>query len=365
MKILFSGGGTFGHIAPSLATAEALRARSKDIEIAFVGRKGGTENEPVRRAGYTVYELAMGSIRRRLSLETIREALATLRSLADAKHLVSRLAPDLVFGTGGYACYPVMRAAQGLGIPTVLHESNAFPGRACRILAPKCKALLLGTRDCAAAMPKRANCIYTGNPVRQNFSAFTRERARRILGLSQNDRLLLSFGGSGGAECLNRAMLSFMTEAHEKKTQLCHIHATGKRYYGEIAAQHPSLTASHARRRILPFIENMPLYMRAADLCVCRSGAMTVAELCAAALPAILVPSPNVTENHQQKNAESISAFGGARICKESEIGEIGRMILDLIFDPSALENMRTSLSAYAAPGAAERIAETLLSFLL
>ncbi len=364
MRILFAGGGTFGHVAPSLAAADALRERAKEIEIAFIGRIGGAENEAIRRAGYTLYEIAARSIRRKPSMQAIRDVLATLRSFQDAKKTVCNIAPDLVFGTGGYVCFPVMRAAQELGIPTLLHESNATPGRACRMLAPKCRAVLLGTRDCLAAMPKRAHCIYTGNPVRKDFYSYTRERARKILGLSPKDRLLLSFGGSGGSECLNRAMLDFMTDEEDKAPSLCHIHATGKKYYDAIASRYPTLTHRHARERILPFIENMPLYMRAADLCICRSGAMTVSELCAAQLPAILVPSPNVTDNHQLKNAESIQAFGGARICTEGQIGKIKKMILDLIFDGDALDEMRASLRKYACTDAADRIADTILSFL-
>lgn len=364
MKILFCGGGTFGHIAPALATATALKKQVPDAEIIFVGRKGGLENESIRRAGYNVHELAIQSVSKRFTVKNIHAFLQMLRACSEARKLLQSLTPDIVFGTGGYVCFPLMRAAQEKGIPTILHESNAVPGRACRMLASKCSKVLLGTRDCAGALPRQTPCEFTGNPVRAEFYQYTKERARKILGIPHGTKLLLSFGGSGGAQCLNDAMLTFMTRKDQKKDNIYHVHAIGKKYYAEIAKRYPALTSRNSRYRIYPFIENMPLYMWGADLCVCRSGAMTLAELAAAELPAILVPSPNVTENHQYKNALSLAQAGGALIVEEKEISLIEKKIMDTISDTTRLSSMRNAISLYGKKDATDRIVDSIRSIL-
>lgn len=364
MKVLFTGGGTFGHVAPALAAADALKQMRPEISIAFVGRRDGAENEAIRREGFVLYELSVKSVQRRLSLKSLGAAFSTVRAVFAAGRLLEQLAPDLVFGTGGYVCYPLMRAAQKRGIPTLLHESNAIPGRACRMLAPRCTRVLLGMRDCGERLPKGTICEYTGNPIRKEFTEYTRARARRILGLTEGDLLLLSFGGSGGAERLNEKMAELMQRLCATHKNLCFVHACGRKYYDALARRYPALTARRSRARLYPFIENMPLYMHAADLCICRSGAMTVAELCAAGLPAILVPSPNVTDDHQYKNAYSLSLGGGALICTEDRLDEIEKMIEEVLFSEKKRTEMKQACSRYGELNAAKRIAKSIISCL-
>ena len=364
MKILFCAGGTFGHIAPALAAAEALKKRRPDAEILFAGRENGAEGEIARKAGFAFCGIPIQSIERKISLRALRAILTTAKAYGKARSLLKKARPDLVFGTGGYVCYPFMRAAQDLKITTVLHESNATPGRACRMLAPKCEAVLLGTRTCEKSLPRNIHCHFTGNPVREEFFLFSREKARRILGLTEEDSLLLSFGGSGGAEKLNEAILSFMARKDKESADIYHIHAAGEKYYADIAARSPAVITKKSKKRIFPFIENMPLYMRAADLCICRSGAMTIAELAATELPAILIPSPNVTEDHQYKNAKSLADTGGAVLLSESELSELSDTILTILKDKARLAEMRASLKKCAAPKASERIAEIITKIL-
>ncbi len=364
MKILFSAGGTFGHVAPALAAAEALKKKAPNAEILFVGRENGAENAAMRKAGYTLFEIPMQSIGRRLNIQTLRAVLTTMHAFEKSKRILKQTKPDLVFGTGGYVCYPILREAQSLGIPTVLHESNATAGRACRMLAPKCKVVLLGTRGGEKSLPANTLCKFTGNPVREDFFLYTKEKARRILGLSQNATLIFSFGGSGGAQNLNEAILSFMARKDMQSKNIYHIHAVGKKYYETAAARYPGFTARHSRNRIFPFIENMPLYMCAADLCICRSGAMTIAELTAAKLPAILVPSPNVTENHQHKNAQSLVDIGGAVLLEEKNLDRLKKIIPEILSDEPRRLSMQKALLQCAEPQAADRIAESILSFL-
>lgn len=364
MKILFCAGGTFGHVAPALAAAEALKKKAPDAEILFVGRENGTENKTIRKAGYTLYEIPMQSIERRLNIQALRAVLTTVRALKKAKSILRQTKPDIVFGTGGYVCYPILRAAQALGIPTVLHESNATAGRACRMLAKKCKIVLLGTRGCEKSLPANTPWKFTGNPVREEFFLYTKEKARRILGLPANATLIFSFGGSGGAGHLNDAILSFMARRDTKNQNVYHVHAVGKKYYEEAAARYPGFTARHSKNRIFPFIENMPLYMCASDLCICRSGAMTVAELAAAKLPSILVPSPNVTENHQHKNAQTLVDIGGAVLLEEKNLDKLHDVIFEILSDEARRASMQESLMQCKAADAAEVIVASLLSVL-
>ena len=200
MKILFCGGGTFGHIAPAIAVAEVLSNRDPNTNLIFVGRAGGKENEAIRKHGYPLLEIPMKSIGRAGVKENAQALILLAKSFSHAKQILEKEKPDLVFGTGGYVCFPLMRTAQRMHIKTVLHESNAVPGRACRMLAKRCDAVLLGIRDAEDGLPKGTRCRFTGNPVREEFFRYTREDARRILGIGHNERLLLTFGGSGGAK---------------------------------------------------------------------------------------------------------------------------------------------------------------------
>lgn len=359
MKIMFCGGGTFGHIAPSLAVAAVACKKHRDIEVIFVGRKGGKENEAVRALGYPLREIsAQGFSLRPKSVSGL------WHSMREARQILQKEKPQAVFGTGGYVCFPMLYQAQRMGIPTAMHESNAVPGRACRVLARGCDAVMLGFDAARAYLPKKANCIFTGNPAREDFFAYSRRRARALLGIPERARLLLSFGGSGGAARINQAMLAFMEDKAKGTKDFFHFHATGKNYYAAAAEKHPSFARTNGRLRIYPFIDNMPLYMKAADLCVCRSGAMTVAELCAAGTPAILVPSPNVSQNHQHKNAKSICDRGGAVLCDEAHIDRIGELILENLFDEPKLSAMKQNLTALCIKDAAERIFDSILSIL-
>ena len=310
MKILFCGGGTFGHVAPAIAVAKMFSTRDPNANLIFVGRAGGKENEAIRKHGYPLLEIPMKSIGRAGVKENAQALILLAKSFSHAKQILEKEKPDLVFGTGGYVCFPLMRTAQRMHIKTVLHESNAVPGRACRMLAKRCDAVLLGIRDAEDGLPKGTRCRFTGNPVREGFFRYTREDARRILGIGHNERLLLSFGGSGGAEVLNGIAMRLMKSLAEHGDGIYHIHACGAKYFDKIKKEYPSFTTGKGRFRVYPYIDNMPLYMCGADLCICRSGAMTVAELAAAKLPSILIPSPNVKDNHQYKNARSPSDKG-------------------------------------------------------
>lgn len=266
-----------------------------------------------------MYTVRVQGFRRSLSPKNIQAAWLAITSPQAAKKILEEFQPSLVIGTGGYVSWPILRAAANAGIPTALHESNAIPGLATRKLAPYMDAIWLNFRETADALP--AHCVspvQTGNPMRRGFSTTTRKAARHELGLSETDFLVLSFGGSRGAELLNEAAIRFMQEEVPGDPHLYHIHATGEKHF-EACKQLLKSTAD-GRARLLPYISKMEVYMSAADIVVCRAGAMTLSELALSGACAILVPSPYVAKDHQRKNADLFVAKHAACVIDEDDL---------------------------------------------
>ena len=364
MKIILTGGGTAGHVYPALAMAEAIAEKYPDAEFVFIGRDGGEENKAVSLAGYRAYTLDVVGISRRLTLQNLGALRKALRAVGRAKAIIRNETPDMVIGTGGYVCWPVLRAATAANIPSLIHESNAYPGLVTRLLAKRCDAVLLGFGQ-AEEYLKGARRVYTvGNPVRAAFGVTDKAEARRALGIPQNELFILSYGGSLGAERINDAVLGWMNYAREHRYRLTHVHATGRRYFDE-ASRRLSSAGSRPSLRILPYIDNMPLWLSAADLAITRSGAMTVAELCAAKVPSILIPSPNVTDDHQRKNALEVQRGGKAILLPESELSaeSLTALLTSVYKDRSALSGMRSAFEGEAVTDAREAFMRVFREF--
>ncbi len=317
MKIIFVGGGTAGHVNPAIAIAEEIR-RKKDSHILFIGREGGGENIAVKEAGIPLKTIKIQGLKRSLSPTNIKRIFTAFRAKDEAEKIIEAFSPDVVIGTGGYVCYPVIRAAQSLKIPTFIHESNIFPGLTTKLLSRKCSKVLLNYSETKSFLPKSASCVTVGNPLRKDFFEISREGARERLGLKKNDFFILSFGGSIGAERLNEVIIELMDGYCSKKENVRHIHSVGKRYYESIGEN--AYKIGHKGCKILPYIENMPLVMRAADVVICRCGAVTLSEISLCGLPSILIPSPNVTNDHQRKNAEHFEKNGAAIMIEEKNL---------------------------------------------
>lgn len=318
MKILFVGGGTAGHIMPALSLAERL---SSQDSACFILREGGKENEPVYNAGYPtrhlkVYGLGGGIFSRLKGISALPSAIR------DAKKFIRELSPDVVFATGGYVSYPALKAARRLGIPTVIHESNIKSGQVTRLLGGKADLLFLpeGTLDKGLARSRGARVA--GTPVRRAFYELGYLDARKKLGITENQRLIISQGGSLGAERLNSACLSLMRALSSKRRDIIHIHSTGVRYFDKIKSESADISRLCDGCKILPYIDDMPLYLSAADLVICRAGASSIAELIACRTPAILIPSPNVKDDHQSKNARGLLKDLPSVVIAESELNE-------------------------------------------
>lgn len=320
MKVLLCGGGTGGHVMPAIAIAEIIGKSFPNTEIAFAGRQGGAENDAYIKTGHHLFTVDIEGISRSLCIGNVRAVFKVIKSGRTARKIIKSFAPDLIIGTGGYVCYPFIRQGQRLKIKTAIHESNVAPGLVTRLLAPKCDRLLLNLEGTKKHLSKSENAVVVGNPTRRDFERIGKSEARKRLGIPESKRVLVSFGGSLGAGVLNEAVLEFIGDYVVGNSEVYHIHATGRSYYEDIQKAHRELFCAKKNVRIVPYIDDMPTVLKAADLAITRSGAMTVSELSACALPSILIPSPNVTANHQYHNAKYMQSKGAAVILEEKEL---------------------------------------------
>lgn len=320
MKILFCGGGTAGHVMPAIAMAEIALCENNGCEVAFVGRNGGNENRSIIKEGYKLYTLDVMGMSRSISFRSIKAIIKAIKSGRIAKRIISEFSPDIVIGTGGYVSYPVIRAAQSMNIPTMMHESNVYPGLVTRLLGKGCNTLLLNSEGTKKYLKRTDNTLVIGNPLRVNFSAISRADARKKLGIKASDFFIVSFGGSLGAEILNTRIMELMRGYSAVRKDVRHIHASGVSHYNAIKSQDANLTRGVNGCKILPYIDDMPTYLNAADLVISRSGAMTISELAEVGVASILVPSPNVAENHQYVNAKYVADLGGALMIEEKDL---------------------------------------------
>ena len=319
MNIIFCGGGTAGHITPALAIAQEIKRSIKNSRILFIGREGGNENELISKAGFPYATLTLKGLKRKLTLKNLDVLHKAIVAKKEAKRIIKAFSPDVILGTGGYVCWPVIKAGYEMKIPVFIHESNIYPGLTTRLLANKCQKIFLYTEETKNYLPKKANSCVVGNPTNKEFFEIKRSDARAKMGLSSKYIFLLSYGGSLGAEKINDIMISTMQNYSSKELRICHIHATGKKNY---KPEYNNMFTQNSRCKIVPFIYNMPQSLNAADIVICRAGAMTIAELAAAKSTAILIPSPNVADDHQLKNANALCEKHAAILVREDELNE-------------------------------------------
>ena len=325
-----TGGGTGGHVNPALSIAETIKKKEPDSEIIFVGTERGIENKLVPAAGYKLHHVDIRGIRRSLSPANIRAFWLAATSPYKAKKLIKEFKPDVVIGTGGYVCWPVVKAASMMGIPCVLHESNAIAGVAVRMLQDRVDRIYLNFEATGKTLKHPEKLLRVGNPLSGDFTRITREEAREKLGIDgKYEKIILSYGGSLGAEKVNEAVLKLMKSYSSKHPEVLHIHATGAIEKDIAAAEFKKLGLNkYENLQLLEYIYDMPLKMAAADLIICRAGAMTVSELAASGKCPVFIPSPNVAENHQYKNAKVLADAGAAFVFEESELaGNVGVFI--------------------------------------
>ena len=358
MKIIICGGGTAGHVTPGIAIAEYIKEKSSKSEILFIGRSGGEENLLTKRAGFNYTTLDVRGFKRSLSPKNITAVMKMLLSLAKSRKILKDFNPDVVIGTGGYVTWPVVKAAQCMKIPCMVHESNAFPGLTTRALAKGCDRVLLNYEKCKEHLKRQDNALTVGNPLRRDLMTCTRGDARKKLKILPSEIFILSFGGSGGADTMNKTILSLMRSYSLPNKRIKHLHATGRKYFSGIKEEFPELISNFQGCKIVPFINDMPTYMLASDIVISRAGAMTLSEISKTSVAPIIIPSPNVTDNHQYKNAKAYEDVGGGIVIEEKDLTEkrLKKAVDMLVTDKKAREKMAKSAHSLHVKDSTEMI---------
>lgn len=362
MKVVVAAAGTGGHINPGIAIANQIKAHYPEAEIVFVGTERGLENDLVPRAGYKLKKIEAYGMQKELSLRNFRNVMKTFHSKKDIEEYFKKFQPDLVVGTGGYVCVPVFEVATKQKIPTILHESNAYPGRAVKMFAKKVDRVLVGFEDTKQFLTGLNNVVVTGNPTKVQKKEINQDEKKSILeviGVKTNLPIVLVFGGSQGAKRINEAMMNLIVEKKNTKYQI--IWATGPKQYDEIkdALEQKDININRIENvKILPYIYNMEELMNIADLLVCRSGAMTITEIANVEKPAIFIPLPSRMANRQEDNAKVLVKLNAASMIANEELDaeKLAKEIDSIILDKEKRTKMGKNAGKISISGVEEKI---------
>ena len=366
MKFILTCGGTAGHVNPALALAGYLREKDPAARVLFVGTPNGMERGLIEKAGYDFAAVEVSNFHRSLSPKALRHNFKTAKTLMtsrrEADAIIRAFQPDLVVGTGGYASYPAIKAAARRHIPTAVHESNMIPGLTTKLLEGCVNCVMVGFEDCRRHYKHPEKVVVTGTPVRGDFFALTKQQAREKLGYTDDKPLVASFWGSLGASTMNARMLDFFRREQADGFPFHHIHAAGKSDWPHVSGELERLGLSSPLLDVRQYIYDMAVVMAAADLVISRAGASTLSEVTALGMPTILVPSPYVVANHQEKNARVLADQGAAvllleRDCVENTLYDAADHLLR---DRRRRDDMVRALTAMAVPDAGEKIYWTL-----
>ncbi|KUG09775.1 undecaprenyldiphospho-muramoylpentapeptide beta-N-acetylglucosaminyltransferase [Solirubrum puertoriconensis] len=355
-RVIISGGGTGGHIFPAVAIANELRLRRPDADILFVGANGRMEMTRVPEAGYRIVGLDISGLQRRLTPQNLLFPVKVFRAVRKAGKLLERFRPDAVVGVGGYASAPVLLAATSRAIPALIQEQNSYAGLVNKLLARRVDKICVAYEGMERFFPQD-RLVLTGNPVRSEIAGGSREEAFKFFGLDPARPVLLVVGGSLGARTLNQATAAALPRLREAGVQL--LWQTGKLYYPN--AQQEAAPFAAAGLHALEFIKRMDLAYAAADVVISRAGALSVSELCLTGKPCVLVPSPNVAEDHQTKNAQALSSRSAALLVTDAEAPQkLYDVALDLLRDHARQAELRRNIQPLARPDATTTIVDEL-----
>ena len=346
MKVIIAAAGTAGHINPGLAIANKIKKEDKKSEIIFIGTNRGLENDLVPRSGYELKTIDAYGLSKTINIENIKKMFRTLKGFGEAKKIIKDFKPDIVIGTGGYICGAVISSAHSLKIPTMVHESNAFPGKAVKLLARKTDTILVSFEDAKGRIKGAKKIVFTGTPVKivkKDYDKQDRKRIMKEVGLKNDKPIVLIFGGSQGAQKINEAILGIIENQLNKDYQI--IWATGPKQYDIIKEkiQDKGFSINNIPNiRIVPYIYNMEEIMNISNVIVARSGAMTITEISNLGKPSILIPLPNVSGNHQLYNAKVLEKVGAANIILNDELNcdNLNENIAKIVLDKHREDNM-------------------------
>ena len=357
-KFILSGGGTGGHIYPAIAIANELKSRFPDAEFLFVGAQDKMEMQKVPQAGYPIKGLWIAGLQRRLTLDNALFPVKLLSSLLKSRQIIKEFKPDVVIGTGGFASGPLLQMANSAGIPTVIQEQNSYPGITNKLLSKKANAICVAYENLERFFPKE-KIVLTGNPVRQDLITIDGNRAEGLshFNLDPNKKTILILGGSLGARRVNQLIEKELDFFASQNVQL--LWQCGKLYFEEYQKY------NSANVQVMPFIERMDLVYAAADIVISRAGASSVSELCIVGKPVIFIPSPNVAEDHQTKNAKSVADKNGAILIRESDLDTTFESTFsDLTASDSKQNELSQNIKKLALPNATKAIVEEILKLI-
>lgn len=355
MKVIIAAAGTGGHINPGIAIANEIKNHYPSADITFIGTPRGLENDLVPRAGYKLKTIEAYGIKRQISLSNLKNAYKTLKSYKLAKKIVKDIKPNIIVGTGGYICGPVFSGAFKYGIPTVIHESNAFPGIAVKLFSKKTNTVLVGFEDTKKRLPKAKNVVVTGTPTKVRKINLTQKQKGEIkkqFKIENEFPIVTIFGGSQGAESINRCIIEIINKKLNKEYQI--IWAVGQKNYEEVR----SSIKTPYNVCIVPYIYNMEEVLNLADLVVSRSGAMTITEVAKCGKPAIFIPYPFATENHQEYNAKVLANAGSAKIILDKELNsnKLNNTINEILENKEKLKQMGENAEKVSIKNVEDRI---------
>lgn len=374
MKVLICGGGTGGHINPALAIADKIKKENKDAVIEYVGTKRGLEATLVPKAGLKIHFVEVRGFKRKLTLDNIDAAIKAVTSVIEAKKIIKEFKPDIAIGTGGYVCWPVLKAASKAGVPTLVHESNAFPGVTTRMLAPFVDKVVVGFEESKKYLKcDEKKIVVAGSPVSEKMLCADKAESRKALGFDEDEVIVLSAGGSQGARPLNENVFELIKN-YTYPCGIRHIHATGnagwetqKKAYLDIGfTQLDNDTLSKGKVVVKRYIYNMHQMLSACDIEICRAGAMTLSELAVLGKAAVIVPSPYVPNNHQYKNAKVLADKNAAILIEEKNLtGEIlTQQIKELVENSKKRKTIEENVKQFAVTDSLDRIYGEVLKIL-
>lgn len=367
LRVLLTGGGSGGHVNPAIAIADTIRMNQPDAEIAFVGVKGGKECDLVPRAGYPLYYVESQGIRRSLSPSNIKALITAVTSphSKQTKEILETFKPDIVIGTGGYVCWPLLRAAAYAGIPTMVHESNCQPGLAVKMLQYSVDTLLLNFAETEQYLKKRKKCVVVGNPLRGGFGAISAKDARAKLGLGESEMLVLCSAGSHGSASVNAAVLEMLRLLAPTRPNTRFVLSAGTKNIDTAMALYHEYELDKCSNVIVQdYIYDMPLQVAAADVIITRAGAMSLSEVARMGKACVVIPSPYVADNHQLRNATAMADREAALLVEEKDFsgGALPRAVIALLDDMDRRKKLQKNIAAFANADANRMIYDCIVA---
>jgi len=371
MRAIIAAAGTGGHINPGIAIANKMKEKEPDSEIIFIGTNRGLEHDLVSRAGYKLETIEAYGLQRKLSIENIKQMISTIKSVSEAKKIIKEFKPDVIVGTGGYICGPVFFGKNINGIPKVIHESNAYPGKAVKMLEKKVDKIFVGFEETRGKLLKAKEVIVTGTPTKLKKITLEEDKRKEILkefNIKNDLPIVLVFGGSQGAQRINETIQKLLEEKLNEKYQI--IWATGIKQFDIIKEKYEKaniLMNNIQNVKIVPYIYNMEELMNIADLLVCRSGAMTVTEIAMVGKASILIPLPTSSANRQEDNARVLESLGAGKIILDKELNSsiLSKKIDEIVHDKHKLRGMGKAANKIAKYNVEDRIYDEIKKLIL